>query len=42
MGLVALGAFYASGPVSRMGADEVITMITNRVRRRQKQETPAT
>ena len=41
-GGVVLGALYVSGPVGRMGADEVITMITNRERRRQKQETPAT
>mgnify|MGYP000029363293 FL=1 len=41
-GGVVLGTLYVSGPVGRMGADEVITMITNRERRRQKRETPAT
>jgi peroxiredoxin len=39
-GGVILGALYASGPVGRMGVDEVIRMITNRERRRQ--QTPAT
>lgn len=37
---VVLGSLYASGPVGRMGVDEVIRQITNRERRRQ-QETPA-
>ena len=41
-GGVILGALYASGPVGRMGVDEVIRMITNRERRRQQQETPTT
>ncbi len=41
-GGVVLGALYASGPVGRMGADEVVRLITNRERRRQQQETPAT
>ncbi|MCH8310707.1 MAG: hypothetical protein IIB17_09485 [Chloroflexi bacterium] len=41
-GGVILGALFASGPVGRMGVDEVIRMITNRERRRQQQETPTT
>ena len=36
-GGVVLGAMYASGPVGRMGADEALTSITNRERRRQEQ-----
>lgn len=38
-GGVVLGSIYASGPVGRMGADEVLTFITNRERRRREQET---
>jgi len=37
-GGVVLGSIYASGPVGRMGADEVLTFITNRERRRREQE----
>ena len=33
-GGVVLGSMYASGPVGRMGADEVVRQITNRERRR--------
>ena len=33
-----LGSIYASGPVGRMGADEAIRQITNRERRRQREE----
>lgn len=33
-----LGSMYASGPVGRMGADEVIHSITSRERRRLEQE----
>ena len=40
-GGVVLGSMYASGPVGRMGADEVIRQITNRERRRQEQEATA-
>ena len=40
-GGVVLGAMYASGPVGRMGADEVVRSITNRERRRKEQETAA-
>ncbi len=36
-GGVVLGSMYASGPVGRMGADEALTSITNRERRRQEQ-----
>ena len=36
-GGVVLGAMYASGPVGRMGADEALTSITNRERRRRDQ-----
>ena len=36
-GLV-LGSMYASGPVGRMGVDEVLTAIRNRERRRLEQE----
>lgn len=39
---VVLGALYASGPIGRMGVDEVVRLITNRERRRREQETPAT
>ena len=41
-GGVILGALFASGPVGRMGVDDVICMITNRERRRQQQGTPTT
>lgn len=37
-GGVVLGSMYASGPVGRMGADEVLRQITNRERRRSEQE----
>ena len=37
-GGVVLGSMYASGPVGRMGADEVIRQVTNRERRRREQE----
>ena len=37
-GRVILGSMYASGPVGRMGADEVIRLITNRERRRRETE----
>ena len=37
-GGVVLGSIYASGPVGRMGADEALTFITNRERRRREQE----
>jgi peroxiredoxin len=37
-GGVVLGSMYASGPVGRMGADEVIRQITNRERRRREEE----
>lgn len=37
-GGVVLGSMYASGPVGRMGADEVVRQITNRERRRREQE----
>lgn len=40
-GGVVLGSMYASGPVGRMGADEVIRAITNRERRRKEDENPA-
>ena len=40
-GGVVLGAMYASGPVGRMGADEVVRSITNRERRRKEEETAA-
>ena len=42
-GGVVLGAMYASGPVGRMGADEVIHAITSRENRRRQEEgeTPA-
>lgn len=40
-GGVVLGSMYASGPVGRMGADEVIRQITNRERRRREQEETA-
>lgn len=33
---VVLGAMYASGPVGRMGSDEVVRLITNRERRREQ------
>ena len=36
-GGVVLGSMYASGPVGRMGADEVVRQITNRERRRLEQ-----
>ena len=36
-GGVVLGSIYASGPVGRMGADEALTSITNRERRRREQ-----
>ena len=38
-GGVVLGSIYASGPVGRMGADEVLRFITNRESRRRGQET---
>jgi peroxiredoxin len=41
-GGVVLGSMYASGPVGRMGVDEVIRQITNRERRRLEQERAAT
>ena len=37
-GSVVLGSMYASGPVGRMGADEVVRLITTRERRRREQE----
>ena len=37
-GGVVLGSMYASGPVGRMGADEVAHLITTRERRRREQE----
>ena len=37
-GAVVLGSRYASGPVGRMGADEVVRLITTRERRRREQE----
>lgn len=37
-GGVVLGSMYASGPVGRMGAQEVIRQITNRERRRREEE----
>ena len=37
-GGVVLGAMYASGPVGRMGADEALTSMTNRERRRREQD----
>ena len=37
-GGVVLGSMYASGQVGRMGADEALTFITNRERRRREQE----
>ena len=37
-GGVVLGAMYASGPVGRMGADEVIHAITGRENRRRQEE----
>lgn len=37
-GGVVLGSMYASGPVGRMGADEVVRQITSRERRRREQE----
>ena len=37
-GGVVLGSMYASGPVGRMGAEEVIRQITNRERRRREEE----
>ena len=37
-GGVVLGAMYASGPVGRMGADEVIHAITSRENRRRQEE----
>jgi peroxiredoxin len=40
-GGVVLGSMYASGPVGRMGADEVIRQITSRERRRLEQERAA-
>ena len=40
-GGVVLGAMYASGPVGRMGADEVVRSITNRERRRKEEEKAA-
>ncbi len=40
-GGVVLGAMYASGPVGRMGADEVVRSITNRERRRKEDEKAA-
>jgi|TARA_Y100000310_G_scaffold345279_1_gene463357 peroxiredoxin len=38
-GGVVFGAMYASGPIGRMGADEVIRSITNRERRAREQGT---
>ena len=40
-GGVILGSMYASGPVGRIGADEVVRLITTRERRRREQETGA-
>src|SRR2546426_2903562 len=40
-GGVVLGSMYASGPVGRIGADEVVRLITTRERRRREQETGA-
>ena len=37
-GGVVLGSIYASGPVGRMGADEALTFIASRERRRREQE----
>jgi peroxiredoxin len=37
-GGVVLGSMYASGPVGRMGADEVMRLITARECRRREQE----
>lgn len=37
-GGVVLGSMYASGPVGRMGADEVIHAITSRENRRRQEE----
>lgn len=37
-GGVVLGSMYASGQVGRMGADEALTFITGRERRRREQE----
>ena len=37
-GGVVLGAMYASGPVGRMAAEEVVHAITNRENRRQREE----
>jgi hypothetical protein len=37
-GGIVLGSMYASGPVGRMGADEVVRLITRRERRRREQE----
>ena len=37
-GGVVLGAMYASGPVGRMSADEVIHAITSRENRRRQEE----
>jgi len=37
-GGVVLGSMYASGQVGRMGADEALTFINNRERRRREQE----
>ena len=37
-GGVVLGSLYATGPVGRMGVDEVIRQITNRERRRREEE----
>jgi peroxiredoxin len=37
-GGVVLGSMYASGQVGRMGADEALTFMTNRERRRREQE----
>ncbi len=37
-GGVVLGSMYASGPVGRMGADEVIRAITSRENRRRQEE----
>ena len=36
-GGVVLGSMYASGPVGRMGVDEVVRLITTRERRRREQ-----
>lgn len=35
---IVLGSMYASGPVGRMGADEVVRQITGRERRRAEQK----